>query len=137
VVLVEVRVVVSVLQSSDVVEGWWWRNLVVLCVGWMVVVDLGGCGVCAWCVVVDIVECGVGLWYMVSGCGVGDVWVGIVAILAGVDIDGGVLGGGSMCGGGGCGGGCVVETGVWCRLLLLVSPILPESSFYLAKFCFH
>jgi hypothetical protein len=75
--------------------------LVVVCVGWMVVVDFGGWGVCAWCVVVDIVECGVGLWYMVIGCGVGDVWVGIVAILAGVGIDGGVLGGGSMCGGGG------------------------------------
>lgn len=136
-VLVEVRVVVSVLQSSDVVEGWWWRNLVGVCVEWMVVVDFGGCGVCAWCVVVDIVVCGVGLWDMVSGCGVGDVGVWIVAILAGVGIGGVVLGVGSMCGGGVCGGGSVVEIWVWCRLLLLISLIQPVSSFYPAKSYFH
>ena len=117
-VLVEVRVVVSVLQSSDVVEGWWWRNLVVVCVDWMVVVDFGCCGVCAWCVVVDIVVCGVGLWYMVSGCGVGDVGVWIVAIVAGVGIGGVVLGGGSMCGGGVGIGRYVVGILVWCCLLL-------------------
>jgi hypothetical protein len=137
VVLVEVRVVVSVLQSSDVVEGCWWRNLVVVCVDWMVVVDFGCCDVCVWCVVVDIVVCGVGLWYMVSGCGVGDVGVWIVAIVADVGIGGMVLGGGSMCGGGVCGGGGVVETWVWCRLLLLISLILPVSSSSPAKSYFH
>ena len=135
--LVEVRVVVSVLQSSDVVEGWWWRNLVVVCVDWMVVVDFGCCDVCAWCVVVDIVVCGVGLWYMVSGCGVGDVGVWIVAIVVGVGIGGVVLVGGSMCGGlVGIGGG-VVNTSVWCCLLLLKYPILPVLAFYPPKFYFY
>lgn len=95
-VLVEVRVVVSVLPSSDVVERWWWCTLVGGCVDWMVGGDCGGCGVCAWCVVVDNVVRGVGLWYMVSGCGVGEGGVGIGAILVGVGIGGVVLGGGAM-----------------------------------------
>jgi hypothetical protein len=89
----------------------------------MVVVDFVFCGVCAWCVVVDVVECDVGLWYMASGAG--DVGVYVVAIVVGVDIGGVVLVGGSMCGGLVGIGGCVVESSVWCCLLLLKSPILP------------
>ena len=134
--LVEVRVVVSVLQSSDVVEGCWWRNLVVVCVDWMVVVDFGCCDVCVWCVVVDIVVCGVGLWYMVSGCGVGDVGVWIVAIVADVGIGGMVLGGGSMCGGGLCSFGGGVGIWVWCLLLLSKCLALLITSIFLAKFYF-
>ena len=50
--------------------------------------------------------------------GIGGGVVEIVAIFAGVDSDGGVLGGGSMCDGGVCGCGGIVKSWVWCLLLL-------------------
>ena len=69
--------------------------------------------------------------------GIGGDVVEIVAIFAGVDIDGGVLGGGSMCGGGVCSCGGGVGIWVWCLLLLLVCLILLISSIYPAKSYFR
>jgi hypothetical protein len=106
----------------------------------MMVVEFVGVDVCAWCVVVDLAIWGVEFWYMVFGCGAGDVGVWIVAIVSGVGIGGVggvVLVGGSMCGGWAGVGGGVVKIWVWCRQLLLKSPILPVLTFFPAKSYFH
>ena len=68
--------------------------------------------------------------------GIGGGVVEIVAIFAGVDIDGGVLGGGSMCDGDVCGCDGIVKTWVWCLLLLSKCLALLITSIFLAKFYF-